>query len=179
MSSGRLRRRLPASMAGAIVLVALVLAWANRPYPSLPDDTRAERVVVEKGARRLRLMVGGETLREYPISLGARPTGHKVEEGDERTPEGVYTLDWRNPDSIAHLSIHVSYPDEDDVRAALAVDREPGGMIMIHGIRNGLGWVGRLHRFVDWTDGCIAVTNQEMDEILRAVPVGTPIEIRP
>ena len=103
--------------------------------------------------------------------------GHKQSEGDERTPEGRYIIDWRNPRSIAHLSLHISYPDEEDVAAAREAGRAPGGNIMIHGLPNGWGALGPLHRVLDWTDGCIAVTNEEMREIWSKVPDGTPIEI--
>jgi murein L,D-transpeptidase YafK len=175
------RHKAFALTAGALaVLLAAVLPWANRPdAPPLPTDARADQVVVDKTARTLSLLADGRVLKTYPVSLGGAPAGHKRREGDERTPEGRYVLDYRNPDSFAHLSLHVSYPDSADVARARAEGVPPGGMIMVHGIRNGLGWMGRLHRLVDWTDGCIAVTNGEMDEIWRAVPDGTPIEIRP
>ncbi len=169
-------------MGGAAVaaLVVLVLAWANRPdAPPLPPDARADRVRVDKRDRTLTLLRGGQPLKTYTVSLGGAPAGHKRREGDERTPEGRYLLDYRNPNSANHRALHVSYPDSSDVARARAAGVPPGGMIMVHGIVNGLGWMGRLHRLVDWTDGCIAVTNREMDEIWRAVPDGTPIDIRP
>lgn len=95
------------------------------------------------------------------------------------TPEGNYVLDWRNPRSKFHRSIHVSYPSASDIAKAREEGVHPGGDIMIHGLQNGLGWIGRFHRLMDWTDGCIAVTDAKMDEIWRAIPDGTPIEIRP
>lgn len=168
--------------AGLLVLLALglVIGWANRPdRPPLAPGARADRVVVDKSERTLALLAGIDTLKVYEVSLGGAPVGHKGQEGDERTPEGRYLLDYRNPQSSAHLSLHVSYPDSADVARARAAGVDPGGMIMVHGIYDGLGWLGRLHRLMDWTDGCIAVTNAEMDEIWRAVPDGTPIEIRP
>ena len=114
----------------------------------------------------------------YEVALGSSPVGHKQREGDGRTPEGRYLLDWRNPRSAFHLSLHLSYPDAVDTKAADARGEDPGGMIMIHGMRNGLGWIGAAHRLMDWTDGCIAVTNEEIREIWSLVPNGTPIEIR-
>jgi murein L,D-transpeptidase YafK len=105
--------------------------------------------------------------------------GHKQFEGDQRTPEGVYTLDWRNPRSIAHLSLHISYPDAADRAFAAAAGRSPGGHIMIHGLPNGWGFLGPIHHWRAWTDGCIAVTNAEMREIWSLVPNGTPIEMVP
>jgi murein L,D-transpeptidase YafK len=157
-----------------------VVGWANLPdSPPLPAHAVAERVVVDKRAHTLTLLRHGAALKTYRVSLGGHPAGHKREEGDERTPEGVYRIDSRNARSSAHLALHVSYPDPVDAARARARGVRPGGLIMVHGILNGLGWLGRLHRLMDWTDGCVAVTNREMDEIWRAVPVGTPIEIRP
>ncbi len=170
-----------------IGLVLLLLALAVPaalllpvPVPErAPLTETADAVLVEKSSRRLLLLKAGEVLREYPISLGRQPVGHKRMEGDGRTPEGLYVLDWRNPDSRYHLSLHVSYPDAADRAAAAGRGVPPGGDIMIHGLPNGLGWLGRRHLDRDWTDGCIAVTNQEIEEIWGAVPNGTPIEIRP
>ena len=115
----------------------------------------------------------------YAISLGAAPEGHKTREGDEKTPEGRYRIDWRNAKSIAHLSLHISYPDADDSAAAAARGESPGGAIMIHGMLNGWGWLGGLHRRWDWTNGCIAVTDAEAEDIYAMVPDGTPILITP
>jgi murein L,D-transpeptidase YafK len=145
----------------------------------LPEGAAADLVVVEKRARTLTLYRGGAALRSYRVSLGARPEGHKEREGDERTPEGRYVLDARKENSAFHRALHVSYPDPDDAARAAARGESPGGAIMVHGLPDRAPFVGRLHRLADWTDGCIAVTNREMDEIWRAVPVGTPIEIRP
>jgi len=164
---------------GAAVLAG-VLLWAGRPgAPPLPPDARADLVRVDKSERTLTLLRAGQALKTYRVSLGGVAAGHKHREGDERTPEGRYLLDYRNLNSAAHRSLHVSYPDSADAARARAEGVSPGGMIMVHGITNGLGWIGRLHRLVDWTDGCIAVTNTEMDEIWRAVPDGTPIHNDP
>jgi murein L,D-transpeptidase YafK len=173
--------RKPLILAAATLdLLAGVVGWANLPdSPPLSADAIADRVVVDKRARTLTLLRGEAVLKTYRVSLGGAPVGHKRQEGDERTPEGLYRIDARNPRSRMHLSLHISYPDSADVAQARARGVSPGGMIMIHGITNGLGWIGRLHRLADWTDGCVAVTNREMDEIWRAVPIGTPIEIQP
>jgi len=112
------------------------------------------------------------------IALGDNPSGHKQQEGDERTPEGTYTLDWRNNKSLCYKSIHVSYPNQADQQRAQALGVPPGGNIMIHGLPNGWGWLGRMHRWKDWTDGCVGVTNKEMDTIWTLVDNGTPIEIK-
>ena len=162
----------------AIALAAIIL-WAQQSPAPLPDGTWADRVVVNKSARTLELYRGVELLRSYHVSLGKSPVGPKLREGDGRTPEGAFTLDYRRADSSFHRALHISYPTPEYAAAAKARAIAPGGLIMVHGIRNGLGFVGRLHTLVDWTDGCIAVTNREMDEIWRVVPDRTPIVIRP
>ncbi|TQM89694.1 L,D-transpeptidase family protein [Roseinatronobacter monicus] len=147
--------------------------------PKMADASQqADLVRVYKEERRLELWRDDQLLRSYAISLGRAPEGHKHFEGDQRTPEGWYTLDWRNARSIAHLSLHISYPNDADRAHAKAHGRDPGGLIMIHGIINGWGFLGGLHRLYDWTDGCIAVTNAEMREIWSLVPNGTPIHIQ-
>lgn len=175
----KLGRRFFVVFAAAAATGGGVLAWANWPISPLPEGARAERVVVLKAKRQLLLLDGDTVLRRYPISLGGRPVGHKRREGDERTPEGLYWLDARNPQSAFHLSLHVSYPDRSDRRRAVREEVDPGGMIMVHGLPNHLSFLGRVHRLVDWTDGCIALTNAEMEQVWRAVEDGTPIEIRP
>jgi murein L,D-transpeptidase YafK len=161
-------------LAGALGLMS---GAASAAPPLAPPDERADAVYLDKSERRLDLLRDGAVIQSYEVSLGANPEGHKEREGDERTPTGTYVLDWRNPDSRAHLALHVSYPDADDIARARALGVSPGGDIMIHGIANGWGWVGPLHRLWDWTDGCIAVTNAEMREIWSLVPDGTPITI--
>lgn len=136
-------------------------------------------MVVRKRARTLELYQGGRLLRAYSIALGRDPRGPKQQEGDGRTPEGRYVLDYRNPRSSYHRALHVSYPSATDIADARSRGVSPGGQIMVHGVRNGLGFVGRLHRIFDWTDGCIAVTDREIDEIWRSVADGTPVEIEP
>ncbi|MEP4198983.1 MAG: L,D-transpeptidase family protein [Aliishimia sp.] len=142
-----------------------------------PTSQQAHEVLVIKSTRELHLLRDGKTIRQYPVSLGASPEGHKSQEGDERTPEGTYTIDWRNANSIAHLSLHISYPNEADIQHAQSEGVEPGGNIMIHGIANGWGFLGGLHLGWDWTNGCIAITNDEMSEVWSLVPNGTPITI--
>ena len=173
------RRHLIGIALALVICAGGVLVWANQPGPPLPAGATADRVVVDKSARTLTLLDRGRPLKTYRVALGAHPFGPKRREGDERTPEGTYRLDYRKHDSSAHRALHISYPDSAELARARAGGVDPGGLIMVHGITNGLGWVGRLHRVVDWTDGCIAVTNREMDEIWRAVPTGTPIEIHP
>ena len=161
------------------VAIAIVL-WARLPAPALPDDVRVDHVVVRKADRRLDLYQGSDLVRSYGVSLGAEPIGPKQWLGDGRTPEGDYVIDYHKPNSSFHRALHISYPSAADTANALARGYEPGGLIMIHGMKNGRVYVGRLHRLVDWTDGCIAVTNQEIDEMWRLLPERpVPIEIRP
>jgi murein L,D-transpeptidase YafK len=159
--------------------IAGVVLWSHWPAASLPANAKVDLVVVTKSARRLDLYRGGSLLKSYSVSLGAHPLGPKQRQGDGKTPEGQYVLDNRNPKSTSHLALHISYPSPADRAAAKALGVDPGGQVMVHGIVNGLGWLGRLHLALDWTDGCVAVTNQEMDEIWRAVPTGTRIILKP
>ncbi|MFD1987610.1 murein L,D-transpeptidase family protein [Mesorhizobium newzealandense] len=153
-----------------------ILAFMIAIGPAFAGE-RVDLVRVHKAERLLELISDGKVLRSYSIALGGDPIGHKHQEGDQRTPKGRYVLDWRNPNSIAHKSIHISYPNADDLAAAKARNVDAGGMIMIHGQPNGFGWWGWLLQLVDWTDGCIAVTDSDMDEIWAMVADGTPIEI--
>ncbi|MDX1634311.1 MAG: L,D-transpeptidase family protein [Marinobacter sp.] len=138
-----------------------------------------DQVLVRKEERRLYLMADETVVRSYRISLGDNPTGHKLFEGDERTPEGDYVLDWRNPNSDFYKSIHISYPNDHDRSMAQAWGQDPGGSIMIHGLPNDAGDMAFAYVGLDWTDGCIAVSNAEMDEIWQLVRDGTPIQILP
>ena len=139
----------------------------------------ADKVLIEKKARRLSLLSNSEVIKTYRIALGGNPIGPKERQGDNKTPEGTYIIDSRNRDSAYHLSLHLSYPNEKDKLRAKKLGVSPGGDIMIHGIKNGLAWIGAFHAEVDWTEGCIAVTDQEIEEIDRLVPNGTIVEIRP
>ena len=154
-------------------------AWANWPRAPLADGVVADRVVVRKSDRVLEVYSGGTLLRSYSVSLGREPIGPKRQEGDERTPEGRYILDYRKADSSYHRALHISYPRPEEQAAAKARGTSAGGLIMIHGLLNGIGPIGRFHLAWDWTNGCIAVTDAEIEEILRVVPDGTPIEIQP
>jgi murein L,D-transpeptidase YafK len=140
---------------------------------------RADRVLVLKKERTLQLLSQGKVVKTYKVALGGDPVGPKTRQGDHRTPEGVYVLDSRNEHSQFHKSIHISYPNATDRAAAQFHRVSPGGDVFVHGLPNGYGWIGSSHRTKDWTDGCIAVTNQEIEEIWKAVRDGTPIEIRP
>ena len=139
----------------------------------------ADRVLVEKGERKLHLIKDGAAFRTFDIALGIRPAGDKQHEGDFRTPEGHYLLDRRNPDSEFFLSIRVSYPDARDIREARAKGLDPGGAIMIHGQPNEPSRSEAYYRTQDWTNGCIAVSNSDMIDIWLMTADDTPIEIRP
>ena len=141
--------------------------------------TKADRVVVLKNERKMILMQGNLVLRVYRVALGRYPMGHKHQEGDSRTPEGLYTLDFKLEDSDFYKAIRVSYPNEQDIDYARRHGVDPGGKIMIHGLPNDLSAARVGHPVIDWTQGCIAVTNSEMDEIWNMVDPGTPIEIHP
>ena len=139
----------------------------------------ADKILIEKKERRLTLISRGEVLKTYKIALGGNPNGPKERQGDNKTPEGTYVIDSRNKDSRHHLSLHISYPNEKDKQRAKELGVSPGGDIMIHGIKNGFSWVGDFHTEVDWTKGCIAVTDEEIEEIEKLAPNGTIVEIRP
>jgi tetratricopeptide (TPR) repeat protein len=156
---------------------ALEQELKSKVYPV--QDGPADKIVIEKKARRLTLMTGGQILRQYKIALGGNPEGPKERQGDNKTPEGTYVINSRNHDSRYHLSLRISYPNDKDKKRARELGVCPGGDIMIHGIKNGLSHVGESHALVDWTRGCIAVTDEEIEEIDKLAPLGTVVEIRP
>lgn len=172
-------RRIIMVLVIATMVAGVALVCANHNWRPLETGAKADRILVEKGARKLTLFNGGKAIKAYSVSLGRAPAGPKKQEDDNRTPEGFYLIDSRNAASSCHRALHVSYPDARDKKQAAKSGRAPGGDIMIHGIANGYGWFGSIHRCYDWTSGCIAVTDFEVDEIWRAVANGTRIEIRP
>jgi murein L,D-transpeptidase YafK len=143
------------------------------------SEQKVDRIVVLKSKHTMTLMTRGQAFKTYKVALGRGSVGKKEQKGDNKTPEGEYVIDQKNGNSRFHLSLHISYPSPADAKRARELGVDPGGAIMIHGLRNGLGWIGFLQRYVDWTEGCIAVTNSEIEEIWRLVPLGTPIEIKP
>jgi murein L,D-transpeptidase YafK len=163
-------------LTGLVVLVLCLMGWTQT---SPPSEHRVDRVLVIKKDRTLQLLSNGKAIKSYKIALGGDPVGAKTKQGDHRTPEGLYVLDSRNSHSQFYKSIHISYPSAQDRGSAHEKRVSPGGDVFVHGLPNGYGWVGSSHRLKDWTDGCIAVTNEEMDEIWKSVPNGTVIEIRP
>jgi murein L,D-transpeptidase YafK len=166
----------------AVLILVCVLAiylYAHHDWNSLPVGTTIDRILVEKSARRLSIFRKANQIKSYRIALGRNPSGAKQEDGDLKTPEGIYKIDDRNPQSSFHLALHISYPSDEDDKRAAARGVPPGFDIMIHGIQNGRGWIGAFHRWKDWTAGCIAVTDEEIEELWRVTPDGTTIEIRP
>lgn len=160
------------------LLVGGLSAWSYMQEPEIgPLTPIVDRILVEKVAHRMTLLRGGEVVRRYDVALGRGGLGPKEREGDGRVPEGVYRITSRNSNSAYHPALRIGYPTADQARQAAAQGIDPGGDIMIHGQTRGLGWAGRMRG--DWTAGCIAVTNAEMEEIWRLVPDGVPIEIRP
>ena len=144
---------------------------------ALPTSIVIDKVFVDKSARTLQLLSDDKVIKSYHIALDGNPIGHKQQQGDQRTPVGSYTLDYKNEKSKFYRSIHVSYPNATDKARAKSRGVSPGGDIMIHGQKNGFGHLAAINQQRDWTDGCIAVTDNEMDEIMAAVEIGTPIEI--
>jgi len=138
-----------------------------------------DELVVYKHDHKLVLFSRGKQVKSYRVALGGDPVGPKTRQGDHRTPEGSYVLDSRNPNSQFYKAFHISYPNSKDIATAKTLGVSPGGDIMLHGLPKEYAWVGKEHTRHDWTDGCIAVTNAEMDELWKLVPVGTPIKIKP
>jgi len=169
----------------AVMVLAVALSAAGSRAGAAAEDgrptpaVRIEKVVVHKQQRRMELFHRGKVWKSYRVALGGNPSGHKMQRGDSRTPEGAYVLDRRNARSQFHRSIHISYPNAADWAGARRRGVSPGGDIFIHGLPNGMGGVGAAHSARDWTDGCIAVTNEEIEEIWRLVRDGTPIQINP
>ena len=157
------------------MLVLTVNAARGASAPPTPVDA----ILIEKSARKMSLWRQGEAVGTYRVALGFEPVGPKTRRGDGRTPEGHYVIDSRNPNSAFHLALHISYPNATDRKRAAQAGVDPGGDIMIHGLKNGFGRLGAAHRLFDWTLGCVAVTDDEIEEIWSLVADGTPVEIRP
>lgn len=149
------------------------------PEDRLPPDKKIDKLIVRKSDRVMEVYSGGQVIRTYKISLGQNPVGDKELEGDKRTPEGQYKINDKNPNSMFHKNLGISYPDNVDIEEAKRKKVKPGGEIKIHGIRNGFSFIGKFQRMIDWTAGCIALTDQEIDELYDRVDIGTPIVIEP
>lgn len=165
-------------MRALIVTLCLILS-SVAVHGAAPTKTFASLIVVEKAKRSLTLYAGKKPIKTYRIVLGGNPVGDKEQEGDSRTPEGRYIIDAKNPNSSFHLSLHISYPDRQDRAAARRKGVPPGGAIMIHGSPDYLSALYVTGVYPDWTAGCIAVSNAEIEEIYASVRVGTRIVIKP
>lgn len=167
-------------LSAVLLLGAFVYGVYYYTQPFVPLDTSVpiDKVVVVKHKHTLEVFGGGKLLKTYKIAFG-RVAGAKEYEGDKKTPEGIYTINDKNPNSGYHKNLGISYPNKKDVEYAKKLGKSPGSLIKIHGLRNRTGWIGHFHRFFDWTLGCIAVTNKEIDELYQNVKIGTPIEIKP
>lgn len=173
VSADRLWQGRSGAAALAVALLCLSLPAALQAAP------RVDRVEVFKARHELLLMKDGKVVKTYRVALEPDLAGRKERQGDGKTPEGNYVLDWRNSNSKFHRSIHISYPNAEDIANARRLGVNPGGDVFLHGLPTGAGWIGAAHRAMDWTAGCIAVTDEEIDEIWDLVPDGTPIVIAP
>lgn len=161
----------------SMMLLGNVIFYLS-PEEKLYTDKKIDLIIIIKHERKLIVYSKGEELKTYKISLGGNPVGKKRFEGDNKTPEGVYYIDSKNPNSSFHLNLGVSYPNKEDRAYAKKYGRSAGGLIKIHGLKNGRGFIGKFHRLFDWTKGCIALTNKEIEELYNNVPIDTKIEIR-
>ncbi len=160
-------------------LAFVAIGALRRTLQAQKPAEKADAILILKKDHTLQLFAAGKVIRTYKVALGRGGLAAKEREGDARTPEGHYIIDSRNAASHYHKALHVSYPNVEDRARAAKLGVPPGGAIMIHGLPNGMAWIGAAHRLYDWTLGCIAVTDEEIDEIWNLVPDGTPVEIRP
>src|SRR5215469_15256181 len=149
------------------IFAFLLVVGVRSAAPQAPPPEQADSILVLKKDHLLELVANGKVIRTYKVALGRGGLAPKQKEGDARTPEGHYIIDSRNSSSAYHKALHVSYPSADDRMRAAKLGVSPGGAIMIHGLPNGIGRVGAAHRLYDWTLGCIAVTDTEIDEIWK------------
>ncbi len=175
---GKMGKHCASVFCTTLILALITQVWLF-PETTTATLTKIDKVVVLKSKRLLMLYENGEIIKSYKIALGRNPEGRKTRAGDMRTPEGLYYLDRRNANSRFHRALHISYPNADDIRYARERGLSTGRDVMIHGLPNGYEDVGKWHRTYDWTKGCIAVTNPEIEEIWALVPDGTPIQIEP
>jgi len=163
----------------AIPLLAILCA-ASVMNAQVPDGKETDvRIMIMKSMRTMTLESGGQPIKTYKVALGGQPVGAKQQQGDHKTPEGEYFVDAKIAHSQFYMALHLSYPSAEDRARARKLGVNPGGDVEIHGLGKKYGWIGARHRLTDWTDGCIAVTNEEIEDIFRIVPVGTRVEINP
>jgi murein L,D-transpeptidase YafK len=162
-----------------LATLSLLISAALLAAQPAPSPAKADSILILKKDHLLELISGGKVVRTYHVALGQGGLAPKQKEDDARTPEGHYVIDTRNAASHYHKALHISYPNAEDRSRAAKMGVSPGGAIMIHGLPNGKGYIGSAHRLYDWTLGCIAVTDAEIDEIWGMAPIGTPVEIHP
>jgi len=173
-----LNRTVPALLA-ALAFLFVFPGPAASTELSPVSDAVVDRIVIEKSKRTMTLLKQSSEVRTYKIALGRDPVGPKVMQGDNKTPEGTYYIDYKVEKSVYHRALHLSYPNPDDVERARALGVPPGGSIMIHGMKPDKLWMGDVQYLFNWTNGCIALTNREIEEVWVLVPPWTPVEIRP
>ena len=162
-----------------LVLLLGLITYNYYPEKELPANADINLLVVNKAKHQLLAYADGQLLKTYKVSFGNNPIGHKEFEGDEKTPEGIYYINAKNDKSGYHKNLGVSYPNVKDIAHAKAIGKPTGGDIKIHALKSGLGFINKFQRWCNWTNGCIAVTNSEIDELYRSVKIGTKIEIHP
>jgi len=179
-------RRVPAELIKgfhktiALLALLVVICAAGRAASQITEKQQtAERILIVKSARTMTIESSGRPIKTYKVALGGQPIGPKQEQGDHKTPEGEYFIDTKNAHSQFYMALHLSYPSAEDTAWARKRGVSPGGDVESHGLGKKYGWIGARHRLTDWTDACIAVTNEEIEEIFRIVPVGTRVEIKP
>ncbi len=174
----RRRRRVLLCLAPFVALVAIVICYYFLPVTKIPAGVVVDHIVVHKSQHRLQAFSEGRLVATYTIAIGKHAAGAKEFEGDLKTPEGIYTINSRNPYSGYHKNLGISYPNEQDRLRARQLGKPTGGDIKIHGLKNGRGYIGKLHRWRDWTNGCIALDNAEVDELYEHVKMDAVIEIK-
>jgi murein L,D-transpeptidase YafK len=172
------RNVVAARMVCAGICIALWLFSGDLSAQQPTPPMKADSILILKKDHVMELFAGGKVIRTYKVALGQGGLRPKEYEGDGRTPEGHYTIEAKYVNQY-HKALRISYPNAEDRKRAAKLGLSPGGSILIHGLPNGKGYIGAAHRLYDWTLGCIAVTDEEIDEIWNLVPVGTPVEIRP
>lgn len=161
------------------LLILVLTVYYFYPEDKLPVHIIIDKLEVYKSKRRLLVYSNGQLVKTYKISLGRQPIGDKEFEGDQKTPEGLYFINDKNPNSGYHKNLGISYPNKEDIQNAKRLGKLAGGEVKIHGLRNKTGFIGKFHRCYDWTQGCIALTDEEIDELYKAVKIGAQIEIKP
>ncbi len=162
-----------------LLLPAGLFIYNAYPEDTLPPDVVVDKIVVAKSERKLLVYANGQLLKKYKIALGKNPIGAKQYEGDNKTPEGVYYINAKTATSKFHKNLGISYPNDTNLINATHSNKSAGGDIKIHGLQNGLGIIGHMHTLIDWTAGCIAITNKEIDDLYCHTSIGTVVEIKP